>query len=185
MCLKFKNIDFKFGTIYKMSGISVALQQKLQRYFQEYQQSLNLDVQKITGELKKWDDISPKELLMKNIDEQATYADYVCRKISQDNVKDELKQMISAEIPNFDTIETCAIGNYALLVQTFGNNEMITKWLSDCKDASKKKKKLIKRIVHVYNNDLHPYKLYIIFFCKYIDQFQFSCNFGPIFFYCG
>ena len=90
------------------------------RYFGEYQQQCFTDIEGMKRELAVWE-AADATILDISLEEQAKSADYVTRKICSEQPEDIVVHFASTmldEIPPGHKLNSCAIGNSALLVQT-------------------------------------------------------------------
>lgn len=94
------------------------IQDTQQRYFYEYQHQCVADINGMHAELARWE-AAKDTILTMSLEEQATYGDYVTKKICAN----EAVEMVIAITTNMYAtaplvMNACAIGNMALLLQT-------------------------------------------------------------------
>ena len=90
------------------------------QYFREYQQQLMEDFDRCQQELLRWE-AADATILSQDLNEQATYADYVICKICTEQPEEIIIETSSTMFddltPNYK-LNSSAIGNVALLIKT-------------------------------------------------------------------
>ena len=99
-----------------------AAQEAQNRYFHDYQEWCGQNVDLMMEELRRWE-AADATILYKPLDEQATYADFVTRKMCTNETEAVFVIMCQEWIRDANTLDkwtanTCAIGNVALMTKT-------------------------------------------------------------------
>jgi len=96
------------------------LQQIQNEYFKEYEQQCMQDTEGCREELARWK-AANVTILSLSLDDQATYADYVTRKVCTEQPEHIIVQASSTmfdDLPPNYKLNACSIGNFALLLKT-------------------------------------------------------------------
>jgi hypothetical protein len=104
------------------------LQEIQNQYFCEYKAECALNPESMIRESQYWEQ-GDAIILSLPLDEQATYADYVIRKLCAEQSSDIIIAMCDdmfRDIPN-EKLNSCAMGNVAMLVKTGSNLENVSK----------------------------------------------------------
>jgi hypothetical protein len=90
------------------------------QYFQEYKEQSLQNIDGMQAELMRWN-AADDTILTMTLDEQSTYADYVTRKLCGEQPEEIVIHSASgmfAELPPGVKLNSCAIGNIALLLKS-------------------------------------------------------------------